>query len=151
MVCIDLSFTLLSKSMIQFFNEDVVFKMQQVRKTRAWLKHVIETEEFVLNQLNYVFCSDEYLLNINRQYLNHDFYTDIITFDNSEGEGEVEGDIFISIDRVKENAQELHKSFEEELRRVLVHGILHLVGYDDIEDEQELQMRNKEDFYISKL
>lgn len=137
--------------MIQFFNEDVVFKMQQVRKTRAWLKHVIETEEFVLNQLNYVFCSDEYLLNINRQYLNHDFYTDIITFDNSEGEGEVEGDIFISIDRVKENAQELHKSFEEELRRVLVHGILHLVGYDDIEDEQELQMRNKEDFYISKL
>lgn len=151
MACVDLSFTLLSKSMIQFFNEDVVFKMQQVRKTRAWLKHVIETEEFVLNQLNYVFCSDEYLLNINRQYLNHDFYTDIITFDNSEGEGEVEGDIFISIDRVKENAQELHKSFEEELRRVLVHGILHLVGYDDIEDEQELQMRNKEDFYISKL
>lgn len=137
--------------MIQFFNEDVVFKMQQVRKTRAWLKHVIETEEFVLNQLNYVFCSDEYLLNINRQYLNHDFYTDIITFDNSEGEGEVEGDIFISIDQVEENAQELHKSFEEELRRVLVHGILHLVGYDDIEDEQELQMRNKEDFYISKL
>jgi probable rRNA maturation factor len=134
--------------MIQFFIEDVDFKVPQPRKTKSWLQSIIKAEGFSLNQLNYIFCSDEYLLNVNRQYLDHDFYTDIITFDNSEEEAVVEGDIFISIDRVKDNAQELNKSFEEELRRVLAHGILHLVGYDDQEDEQEQEMRAKEDFYL---
>jgi rRNA maturation RNase YbeY len=104
-----------------------------------------------VNQLNYIFCSDEYLLTINQQYLNHDFYTDIITFDNSEEEGIVEGDIFVSLDRIRENANELNKPFEEELFRVLAHGVLHLVGYDDINDEQELEMREKEDLYLSQL
>ncbi len=136
--------------MIQFFIEDVDFKVPQPRKTKSWLQSIVKAEGFSLNQLNYIFCSDEYLLNVNRQYLDHDFYTDIITFDNSEEENSIEGDIFISIDRVKENAEELNKSFEDELRRVLAHGILHLVGYDDIEDAQELEMRNKEDFYLSK-
>lgn len=134
--------------MIQFFIEDVDFKVPQSRKTKSWLQSIIKAEGFSLNQLNYIFCSDEYLLNVNRQYLDHDFYTDIITFDNSEEEAVVEGDIFISIDRVKDNAQELNKPFEEELRRVLAHGILHLVGYDDQEDEQEQEMRAKEDFYL---
>ncbi|NBB19739.1 rRNA maturation RNase YbeY [Runella sp. CRIBMP] len=134
--------------MIQFFIEDVDFKVPQSRKTKSWLQSIIKAEGFSLNQLNYIFCSDEYLLNVNRQYLDHDFYTDIITFDNSEEEAVVEGDIFISIDRVKDNAQELNKPFEEELRRVLAHGILHLVGYDDKEDEQEQEMRAKEDFYL---
>ncbi len=134
--------------MIQFFIEDVDFKVPQPRKTKSWLQSIIKAEGFSLNQLNYIFCSDEYLLNVNRQYLDHDFYTDIITFDNSEEEAVVEGDIFISIDRVKDNAQELNKPFEEELRRVLAHGILHLVGYDDKEDEQEQEMRAKEDFYL---
>jgi probable rRNA maturation factor len=134
--------------MIQFFIEDVDFKVPQPRKTKSWLQSIIKAEGFSLNQLNYIFCSDEYLLNVNRQYLDHDFYTDIITFDNSEEEAVVEGDIFISIDRVKDNAQELNKSFEEELRRVLAHGILHLVGYDDQEDEQEQEMRAKEDSYL---
>ena len=136
--------------MIIFFNEDVDFKIPHPRKTKIWLKGIIEAEGYELNQLNYIFCSDEYLLTINRQYLEHDFYTDIITFDNSEVEGEVEGDIFVSIERIHENAIELNKTFEEELRRVLAHGILHLVGYDDIEDDQELEMRTKEDFYLSK-
>lgn len=136
--------------MISFFNEDVDFKVPHPRKTKSWLKGIIEAEGYKLNQLNYIFCSDEYLLNVNRQYLGHDFYTDIITFDNSEVEDKIEGDIFVSIERVQENAQELSKSFEEELRRVLAHGILHLVGYDDIEDDQELEMRTKEDFYLSK-
>jgi rRNA maturation RNase YbeY len=134
--------------MIHFFNEDVDFKVSHPRKTKAWLKSIVIAESYELNQLNYIFCSDEYLLTVNQQYLNHDFYTDIITFDNSEGEGIVEGDIFVSIDRVRENAQELNKSFEEELLRVLAHGVLHLVGYDDLEDEQELEMRSKEDFYL---
>lgn len=135
--------------MIQFFIEDVDFKVPQPRKTKSWLQSIIKAEGFSLNQLNYIFCSDEYLLNVNRQYLEHDFYTDIITFDNSEEEDIIEGDIFISVDRVRENAMDLHKPFEEELRRVLAHGILHLVGYDDLEDAQELEMRNKEDFYLS--
>ncbi|MFN8349769.1 MAG: rRNA maturation RNase YbeY [Spirosomataceae bacterium] len=135
--------------MIHFFNEDVDFNVPRPRKTKSWLKNIILSEGYELNQLNYIFCSDEYLLSINRQYLNHDFYTDIITFDNSETEGVVEGDIFVSIDRVRENAQELNKTFENELLRVLAHGILHLVGYDDIEDEQEIEMRNREDFYLS--
>jgi probable rRNA maturation factor len=135
--------------MIHFFNEDVDFKVPNPRKTKTWLKGIINSEGYELNQLNYVFCSDEYLLNINRQYLDHDFYTDIITFDSSENKGIVEGDIFISIERVQENANDLNKTFEDELRRVLAHGILHLVGYDDIEDEQELEMRAKEDFYLS--
>lgn len=136
--------------MIQFFNEDVDFKIPNPRKTKTWLKDIIESEGFELNQLNYIFCSDEYLLSVNQQYLNHDFYTDIITFDNSEEiEGIVEGDIFISIDRVKENAEQLSKSFKEELLRVLAHGVLHLVGYDDHEDEDELVMRQKEDTYIA--
>ena len=136
--------------MIQFFNEDVDFKIPNPRKTKTWLKDIIESEGFELNQLNYIFCSDEYLLGVNQQYLNHDFYTDIITFDNSEEiEGIVEGDIFISIDRVKENAEQLSKTFKEELLRVLAHGVLHLVGYDDHEDEDELVMRQKEDTYIA--
>ena len=136
--------------MIQFFNEDVDFKIPNPRKTKTWLKDIIESEGFELNQLNYIFCSDEYLLGVNQQYLNHDFYTDIITFDNSEEiEGIVEGDIFISIDRVKENAEQLSKTFKEELLRVLAHGVFNLVGYDDHEDEDELIMRQKEDTYIA--
>lgn len=135
--------------MIQFFNEDVEFKVPNPRKTKLWLKSIIESEGFELNQINYIFCSDEYLLSVNQQYLNHDFYTDIITFDNSDEEQTIEGDIFISIDRIKENAEQLSKVFNEELLRVLVHGVLHLVGYDDHEHKDELLMREKEDFYIS--
>ena len=86
---------------------------------------------------------------INRQYLEHDFYTDIITFDNSEDEKLIEGDIFISIERVQENAKNLNQIFEVEFRRVLAHGVLHLCGYDDTDDSQEEMMRSKEDFYLS--
>jgi rRNA maturation RNase YbeY len=102
-------------------------------------------------ELSYIFVSDQWLLEMNKEYLNHDYFTDIITFDNSEEEGIVEGDIFVSLDRIRENANELNKPFEEELFRVLAHGVLHLVGYDDINDEQELEMREKEDLYLSQL
>ena len=135
--------------MISFFNEDIDFKVPQSRKTKIWLKSAAEAEGFRLNQLNYIFCSDEHLLNVNRQYLNHDFYTDIITFDNSEFENEIESDIFISVERVKENAIEFGKSFEEELKRVLIHGVLHLVGFNDETNEEETKMRAKEDFYLT--
>jgi len=137
--------------MIHFFSEDITFKPKQPRSIKAWLTAAAEAEGFKLNQLNYVFCSDEYLLGINRQYLNHDFYTDIITFDNGAFDKKIEGDIFVSIDRIRENAVIFHKSFEEELMRVLVHGLLHLVGYADKEEEEKEKMRKKEDFYTGLL
>ncbi len=109
-----------------------------------WLKKLIEKEGFSLVELNYIFCSDEYLLHVNQQYLHHDFYTDIITFDNSDKEFEIEGDIFISVDRVKENAKELSVPFSTELKRVMSHGVLHLCGYGDKTKEEIELMRKKE-------
>ncbi len=137
--------------MINFFCEDVIFKVPQVRLTKTWLKNIAQQEGFELGDLNYMFCSDDYVLNINRQYLDHDFYTDIITFDNSESGSHIEGDIFVSVERVIENAVGLHQPFETELKRVLAHGLLHLTKYDDFTDEQELLMRQKEDFYLAQF
>ncbi|MEA5258610.1 rRNA maturation RNase YbeY [Arcicella aquatica] len=134
--------------MIVFFNEDIDFKFSQKNQLKAWLKKVAELEGFKVGDLNYIFCSDEYLHKINVEYLDHDTYTDIITFDNSEEEEMIEGDIFVSIERVKENSQELKTEFLDEFKRVLVHGLLHLCGYDDHSDEDEAQMREIESKYI---
>lgn len=134
--------------MINFHLEDIDFKLQQKLKLKNWLKSVLEAEGFVLGDVNYVFCSDEYLLKINVEYLDHDYLTDIITFDNSEDEELIEGDIFISIDRVVDNARTFEVSTEHELRRVLVHGILHLCGYLDKTNEEEQLMREKENHYL---
>jgi len=134
--------------MINFHVEDIDFKLQQKLKLKNWLKSVLEAEGFVLGDINYVFCSDEYLLKINVEYLDHDYLTDIITFDNSEDEELIEGDIFISIDRVVDNAKTFQVSTEHELRRVLVHGVLHLCGYLDKTDEEEKLMREKENHYL---
>lgn len=134
--------------MINFHLEDIDFKIQQKQKIKNWLKSVVVSEGFVLGDLNYVFCSDDYLLKINVEYLEHDYLTDIITFDNSEDEELIEGDIFISIDRVKDNARTFQVSDDYELKRVLVHGILHLCGYFDKTDEEEKLMRAKENQYL---
>ena len=134
--------------MIVFFNEDINFKFQDKNKFKAWLKKVAEKEDFTIGELNYIFCSDEYLHKINLEYLDHDTYTDIITFDNSEDETVIEGDIFISIERVRENSQTLNTVFEEELKRVIVHGLLHLCGYDDHTPEDKAEMRRLESNYI---
>jgi len=114
-------------------------------KTSRWIKSISESEGYKIGDLNYIFCSDDYLLEINKQYLDHDYFTDIITFDNSEEEGKLEGDIYVSIDRVKDNAQNLNIDFETELRRVLIHGLLHLIGYEDSTEDLKNQMRAKED------
>jgi len=135
--------------MIIFFNEDITFKFQGKNLFKAWLKKVAEKEGFKVKNLNYIFCSDEYLHKINVEYLDHDTYTDIITFDNSEDETTIEGDIFISIDRVKENSQSLNTVFEDELKRVIVHGLLHLCGYDDHSPENKAEMRRLESEYIA--
>ena len=134
--------------MIIFFNEDIDFKFQGKNNFKAWLKKVADKEGFKIKDLNYIFCSDEYLHKINVDYLDHDTFTDIITFDNSEDKSTIEGDIFVSIERVKENSQTLNTVFDEELKRVLVHGLLHLCGYDDHSVEDKAEMRRLESEYI---
>jgi probable rRNA maturation factor len=116
----------------------------------SWLAAVANSEGFELGELALVFCADEELLEMNIKHLDHNFYTDIITFDYSD-EDVVSGDLFISVDRVRENAADLLQDFNKELNRVVVHGVLHLCGYGDKSDEEELVMREKEDFYLNKL
>jgi probable rRNA maturation factor len=134
---------------INFFTEDVKFKVRNPRSVKTWIKRAIDQEGKTLKQLNYIFCSDKHLLTINRDYLNHHSLTDIITFDNSENNGWIEGDVFISVDRVLENSIGYNVEFDEELHRVMIHGALHLVGYADKSKPQKAQMRKKEDAYLS--
>ena len=137
--------------MINFFTEDIDFKPKNSRKLKQWVKESALAEGYKILELNYIFCSDEYLHQMNVEYLDHDTLTDIITFDNSETQGKIEGDIFISIDRVKENAQEFKVSFEYELSRVLIHGVMHLCGYKDKTDDEAKEMRGKENQYLGTL
>jgi len=137
--------------MINFFNEDIDFAVSNPQLISEWVSSIISSHHHRLEEINYIFCSDEYLLRINRHHLNHDYYTDIITFDNSEDDQTIESDIFISIDRVKENAEKQRTSFEEELNRVMVHGVLHLLGFEDKTAEEKKMMREKEDACLSLL
>ena len=134
---------------VDFFNQDISFKLANPAKTRKWIQEVITREKKGLAHLNYIFCSDDHLLGINQQYLKHKTLTDIITFDNSEAGGMIEGDIFISIDRVRENAEALETVFDDELHRVIIHGVLHLIGYGDKSPGEKSRMRKKEDAYLS--
>ncbi|RAI94970.1 rRNA maturation RNase YbeY [Algoriphagus yeomjeoni] len=134
---------------INFFTEEVPFSLKEKRKRKAWLKKIAESENHKIEDLNYVFCSDEYLHSMNVEYLDHDTYTDIITFDNSEDEGIIEGDIFISIERVKENSETLNVTEEKELSRVISHGLFHLLGYKDKTKAEASLMRSKEEFAIN--
>lgn len=129
---------------IQFFSEGCEFQPKHPSKIKNWLKEVIYAEGFTSGDLNFIFCSDEVLFQMNQQYLNHDTLTDIITFDTSENEGELSGDIFISVDRVKENAEKFGTGFRDELHRVMAHGVLHLSGYGDKTPKQKKVMREKE-------
>lgn len=135
---------------IHFFSEDVAFPKIGKRFVSDWLKKVIQAEAKKIGDVSIVFCSDEYLLNVNQEYLNHDYYTDIITFDYVEG-SLINGDIFISIDRVAENAKEYNVAFEKELYRIIVHGFLHLIGYKDKLKTDKQLMTQKEDFYLEWL
>lgn len=135
---------------ISFFEEDITYKLKNKTAVRKWLKDAIEAEGFKLKELNYIFCSDDYLLQINQQYLDHDTYTDVVTFDNSEEEGVIVSDIFISIDRIRENASKFKVTEEHELHRVIIHGALHLLGYKDKSVTDKQKMTSKEDFYLDK-
>ena len=134
--------------MISYFFEDTDFLFKKKTINNKWLKLVAESEIRRVGQINIIFCSDNYILDINQQYLQHDYFTDIITFDYCEGDV-LAGDLFISVDTVRENAIEYGTEFEDELNRVIVHGVLHLIGYDDHCDEDITQMRKKEDYYLS--
>jgi len=141
----------MSKPPINFFSEEINYTLKHKTKVRTWIKEVIETEGYQLEELSFIFCSDEYLLAINQQYLKHDTYTDVITFDHSDELKMVSGDIFISIDRIRENAREFKRNFMDELCRVMVHGTLHLLGYKDKGKAAKTTMTTKEDHYLSAL
>ncbi len=134
--------------MIHFFSEDTGFTLSKQNAVKSWISGIIQKEKLKEGEINYIFCSDEYLHEINLQYLNHDTYTDIITFDQSDG-ADLSADIYISIDRVTENASEQQVSFRDELHRVMIHGILHLAGYGDKTPKEKQLMREKEDVSLS--
>ena len=135
--------------MISYFSEETPFVLKGCQRNNRWLRLVAESEIRRIGDVNIIFCSDNYLLDVNRRFLCHDYFTDIITFDYCEGD-KLSGDLFISIDTVRDNAVEYGaESFEQELARVMVHGILHLIGYDDHTPEEQKTMRAKENYYLS--
>ena len=134
--------------MITYHFEDTDFVFKGKARNTKWLKLVAESEIRRVGDISIIFCSDNYILDVNQQYLQHDYFTDIITFDYCEGD-RLSGDLFISVDTVRENALEYGNEFVDELNRVIVHGVLHLIGYDDHCDEDIAVMRSKEDYYLS--
>ena len=134
---------------VRFFFEHKKFSLEKRAELKAFIEYLFKREKKKLSSINYVFCSDKRLLEINRQFLNHDFYTDIITFDLSESDS-TQAEIYISVDRVKDNAKSLGTSFKSELHRAIFHGALHLCGYKDKTQAEQLKMRQKEAFYLSR-
>ncbi len=136
---------------IYFFPEGVKFDLKGKRKIRQWLIQAVENEKHKLGILNFIFTSDDILFELNQQYLGHSTLTDIITFDLSESKTKLEGDIYISIDRAKENAGLFREPVEREVNRLMIHGVLHLAGYEDKTKAEKAEMRSKEDYYLSLL
>lgn len=134
--------------MILYYYEDIDFVFRNKTLNNRWLKLVAESEIRRIGDISIIFCSDNYILDVNQKYLQHDYFTDIITFDYCEGD-RLSGDLFISIDSVRENALEYGTDFSDELNRVMVHGILHLIGYDDHTEGDIAMMRKKENYYLS--
>ena len=133
--------------MVRYFFEDTDFVFKPKKINNLWLKTVAESEVKKIGQVNIIFCSDNYILDINQKYLQHDYFTDIITFVYCENDV-LSGDLFISVDSVRENAVFYKTEFTDELNRVIVHGLLHLIGYDDHSDEDIKMMRSKENYYL---
>jgi len=135
---------------IKYFNEDVPAPKFPKGLCREWIKETILTEGKIPGELSFIFCSDNYLLEVNRKYLAHDYYTDIITFDDVVG-NRINGDIFISVERVRENSVEFKSEFSDELHRIIIHGVLHLLGYKDKLKKDKTLMTEKEDYYLNQL
>jgi len=134
---------------INFFTEKIKFTLQHKTKLRNWISTTINQNNTKLISINYIFSSDELLLEVNKEYLNHDTFTDIITFDLSTEENQIEADIYISIERIKENAAKWNSTFCDELHRVMIHGVLHLLGYSDKSEGEKQEMRLKENHYLA--
>lgn len=140
----------ISIEVVNFFIEDIDYSIDfSVEQIERWLQHIAELHQAQIDSLNFILCSDEYLLDINQKYLVHDFYTDVITFDNSDNSQSLEGDIFISLDRIKENALSYNVPFHHELFRVFVHGLLHLLGFEDQSSTSLSVMRQNEDLFLN--
>lgn len=135
--------------LITYYSEDVAFELSDDHLISRWIVDTINDEEFIPGEMSIIFCSDEYLLNINQQYLQHDYFTDIITFEYSREP--ISGDLFISIDRIRDNAEEYEVPFEKELYRVIIHGVLHLMGYQDKSPAESDLIRSKENEYLNRL
>ena len=138
-------------SYIRFFSEEINFTFKKKIKTRTWLTNVIREENNSTLNINYIFCSDEYLSELNKKYLHHHTFTDILTFPYLSNPKKISGDIYISVERTKENAEKYHQTFDKELARVMIHGILHLLGYKDKAPEDRELMTMKEDYYLDKF
>jgi probable rRNA maturation factor len=139
-----------STSEISFNNVDLDYSLRNKTLLKIWIASTIKKEKKTLGNISFNLCSDEYLLQVNREHLNHDYYTDIITFDFCEN-NIISGDIYISVDRVRDNAKYIRKTISNELQRVIIHGVLHLCGYKDKKPADAKQMRDKEDYYLSLL
>ncbi len=138
--------------MISYFYQDIDFELSSTDSYTKWIEAAVEEEfpECRSVKLNYIFCNDAYILEVNRRFLNHDYFTDIITF-NYNRRGAIAGDLFISIDTIRANAKEYSESFESELLRVMIHGVLHLLGYDDMNEDEKIVMRERENYYINRF
>jgi probable rRNA maturation factor len=134
---------------VHFFSADLEFALDHPRKTSKWIAESALKEKSVIKEISYVFCTDDYLLKLNQDFLQHNTLTDIITFDYSLSKKILEGEIYISIERIKENAIKFKRSFDEELHRVIIHGVLHLIGYKDKKSADKALMRKKEEAYLS--
>ncbi len=139
----------MSKCSIEVFTEDVDYNYPNLTNLKDWIRASLKTEEKSCSYINIIFCSDKHLLSLNQEYLSHDYYTDIITFEYAAKP--IEGELYISIDRVSDNAENLNIPLEMELQRVIIHGILHLAGYGDKSKEEIAIIRAKEDHYLSLL
>ena len=135
---------------VQFYSLDRTPALNERTRLKLFIEKLFITENKILVNLSYIFCSDEHLLNINKDFLKHDYYTDVITFDLSSSRNEIEGEVYLSIDRIKDNAKQLRISFKEELHRIIFHGALHLCGYKDKKKKDLFIMRSKENKYLKR-
>ena len=133
---------------VNFFNEDIIFNFKQKGKIRNWIRDILQEEQISFNYINIIATSDSYLRKLNEEFLYKDYFTDIITF-YDESNGKISGELFISIDRINDNADKFNVTFDHELKRVIAHGILHLCGYDDSSNDEIIEIRAKEDYYLS--
>jgi len=140
-----------SKSKVYFFFDGISIDLRNRTKIKKAVELIFRKEKRKLDRLNYIFCTDSSLLNINKQYLKHDYYTDIITFDLSEEKDKVNGEVYVSIDRVRKNAAIFKNPFSNELIRVIFHGALHLCGYNDEKNNEKSKMREREEFYLNQF